>query len=239
MADRARVYQDVGRRHFLQTVLSGAVVGVAAQAGIDLASPQQLHAQTNLSPDAALHELLVGNRRFAENRLASIEHDLIVLKEHTVEKQEPFAAVLACADSRVPVELVFDQTIGHIFVTRVAGNVVTPEIIATLEYGVVVLGIKVLLVVGHRNCGAVKAAMKADTVPGQISVLYQHLQPAIEQSGGNVDKAIETNARFQAELLRTSSTVIRDAAKAGKLKVEAGVYDLLTGKVSLSKPLKS
>lgn len=239
MADRARVYQDVGRRHFLQTVLSGAVVGVAARAGIDLASPQQLHAQTNLSPDAALHELLVGNRRFAENRLTSIEHDLIVLKEHTVEKQEPFAAVLACADSRVPVELVFDQTIGHIFVTRVAGNVVTPEIIATLEYGVVVLGIKVLLVVGHRNCGAVKAAMKADTVPGQISVLYQHLQPAIEQSGGNVDKAIETNARFQAELLRTSSTVIRDAAKAGKLKVEAGVYDLLTGKVSLSKPLKS
>ena len=239
MADRARVYQDVGRRHFLQTVLSGAVVGVAAQAGIDLASPRQLHAQTNLSPDAALHELLAGNQRFAANRLTSIEHDLIMLKEHTVEKQEPFAAVLACADSRVPVELIFDQTIGHIFVTRVAGNVVTPEIIATLEYGVVVLGIKVFLVVGHGNCGAVKAAMKADTVPGQISVLYQHLQPAIEQSGGNVDKAIETNARFQAELLRTSSTVIRDAAKAGKLKVEAGVYDLLTGKVSLSKPLTS
>jgi len=239
MADRARVYQGVGRRHFLQTVLSGAVVGVAAQAGIDLASPQQLHAQTNLSPDAALHELLVDNQRFAANRLTSIEHDLIMLKEHTVEKQEPFAAVLACADSRVPVEMVFDQTIGHIFVTRVAGIVVTPEIIATLEYGVVVLGIKVLLVVDHRICGAVKAAMKADTVPGQISALYQHVQPAIEQSGGNVDKAIEANARFQAELLRTSSTVIRDAAKVGKLKVEAGVYDLLTGKVSLSKPLKS
>ena len=239
MFDPASVLSDVGRRHFLQTVLSGAVIGVAAQAGIDLASPQQLHAQTNLSPDAALHELLAGNQRFAANRLTSIEHDLIMLKEHTVEKQEPFSAVLACADSRVPVELIFDQTIGHIFVTRVAGNVVTPEIIATLEYGVVVLGIKVLLVVGHGNCGAVKAAMKADTVPGQISVLYQHLQPAIEQSGGNVDKAIETNARFQAELLRTSSTVIRDAAKAGKLKVEAGVYDLLTGKVSLSKPLKS
>lgn len=131
-------------------------------------------------------------------------------------------------------ELVFDQTIGSIFVTRVAGNVVTPEIIASLEYGVAVLGVKVLLVVGHSNCGAVKAAMKADTVPGQISVLYQHLLPAMEQSGGNVDKAIEANARFQAELLRTSSTVIRDAVKAGKLKVEAGVYDLATGKVRLS-----
>ncbi|MEP6958368.1 MAG: carbonic anhydrase, partial [Nitrospirota bacterium] len=150
------------------------------------------------------------------------------------DKQEPFAAVLACADSRVPVELVFDQTIGHIFVTRVAGNVVTPEIIATLEYGVVVLGVKVLLVIGHRNCGAVKAAMKADTVPGQISVLYQHLQPAVEHSGGNLDKAIDANARFQAELLRTSSTVIRDAAKAGKLKVEFGVYDLSSGEVRLS-----
>jgi len=225
---------NVGRRLFLQQVLSGAVVGAAVHAGIDFVSPPQLQAQTNLSPDAALHELLAGNRRFAANQLTSFEHDLIILKEHTVEKQEPFAAVLACADSRVPVELVFDQTIGHVFVTRVAGNVLTPEIIASLEYGIVVLGIKVLLVLGHRNCGAVKAAMKADPVPGQISVLYQHLQPAIEQSGGHVDKAVEHNARFQAALLRTSSTVVRDAIKAGRLKVEAGVYDLATGKVSLS-----
>jgi carbonic anhydrase len=236
MTDRARVHSDVGRRQFLHVALSGAVVGVAARAGIELTSPQQLHAQTNLSPDAALHELLEGNQRFAANRLTSIEHDLIMLKEHTVDKQEPFAAVLACADSRVPVELIFDQTIGHIFVARIAGNVVTPEILATLEYGVVVLGIKVLLVVGHRNCGAVKAAMKADTAPGHISVLYQYLFPAMKRSGGNVDKTIEANARFQAELLRTSSHVIRDAAKAGKLKVEAGVYDLTTGKVSLSEP---
>jgi carbonic anhydrase len=239
MADRRLGQQDVGRRQFLQTVLSGAVVGVAAQAGVELTFPHRLHAQTNLSPDAALRELLMGNQRFAANRLTSIEHDLILLKEHTVEKQEPFAAVLACADSRVPVELVFDQTIGHIFVTRVAGNVVTPEIIATLEYGVVVLGIKVLLVVGHGNCGAVKAAMKGASVPGQISALYQHLQPAIEQSGGNVDKAIEANVWCQAELLRTSSTVIRDAVKAGKLKVEAGLYDLRTGTVSLVKPHRS
>ncbi|GJL67645.1 MAG: hypothetical protein NPIRA06_02800 [Nitrospirales bacterium] len=156
------------------------------------------------------------------------------MKAHAVDKQEPFAGVLACADSRIPVELVFDQTIGHIFVTRVAGNVVSPEIIASLEYGVAVLGVKVLLVVGHSGCGAVRAAMKPDTVPGQISVVYQHLLPAMGQSGDNPDKAIKANARFQAELLRTSSKVIRDAAKAGKLKVEAGVYDLATGIVSLS-----
>jgi carbonic anhydrase len=160
-------------------------------------------------------------------RLTSIEHDLTILKEHTVEKQEPFAGVLSCADSRVPVELVFDQTIGHIFVTRVAGNIVTPEIVASLEYGVAVLGIKVLLVLGHSSCGAVKAAMKAESVPGQISSLYLQLHRAVEESGGNVDKAIEANTKIQAQLLRASSPVIREAVKGGTLKVESGVYDLL------------
>jgi carbonic anhydrase len=192
-----------------------------------------LAAQTNLTPDAALKELLAGNGRFAANQLTSVEHDLEILKEHTADKQEPFAALLACADSRVPVELIFDQTIGHIFVARVAGNMVTPEIIATLEYGVAALGVKVVLVLGHTNCGAVKAAMKSDTVPGQISTLYKHLRPAVEKSGGNLDKAIELNAEHQTDLLRTSSTVIHDALKGGKLKVESGVYDLATGKVSL------
>jgi carbonic anhydrase len=110
----------------------------------------------------------------------------------------------------------------------------TPEVIAGLEYGVAVLGIKALLVLGHSGCGAVKAAMKADAAPGQISVLYQHLQPGVARSGGNIDKAIEANARIQAELLRTSSPVIRDAIKAGELKVEAAVYDLATGKVTVN-----
>jgi carbonic anhydrase len=225
---------ESGRRHFLRTVLSSAVLGVAAQAGIELAAPEKLSAQSNLSPDAALQELLSGNQRFAANQLTSIEHDLVILKDRTVSKQEPFAAVLACADSRVPVELIFDQTIGHIFVTRVAGNIVTPEITASLEYGVAVLGVKALVVLGHGGCGAVKAAMKADPVPGQISSLYPCLRRAVEQSDGNLDKAIEANTKIQADLLRTSSTVIRDAFKGGKLKVEAGVYDLATGKVTLS-----
>jgi len=234
MPNHAWVNTDLDRRRFLQRVLSAAAVGVAAQTGFGFFSPQELYAQAASGPDAAVAELLAGNQRFVAHQLTSIEHDLTILREHTVDKQEPFAAVLACADSRVPVELVFDQTIGHIFVTRVAGNVVTPEIIGSLEYAVAVLGVKALLVLGHANCGAVKAAMKTDTVPGQISALYQHLQPAVEQSGGNFDKAIIANARFQAELLRTSSTVIRDAVKTGKVRVEAGVYDLATGKVSLS-----
>src|SRR6202008_2960674 len=148
---------------------------------------------------------LDGNRRFMSGKLNSFNEDLEILKQKTVDKQEPFAAVLSCADSRVPVELIFDQTIGHIFVTRVAGNLVTPELIGSLEYGVAVLGVEVLLVLGHSACGAVKAAMKADAVPGQISSLYPHLRQAVEQSGGDVDKAIAANAKIQADLLRTSS----------------------------------
>jgi carbonic anhydrase len=222
----------IARRQFLWKALLGAVAG-AAVAGIELALPRTLLAQTPLTPDAALRELMAGNERFSNNQLTSLEHDLRVLKENTVEKQEPFAAVLACADSRVPIELVFDQTIGHIFVTRLAGNIVTPEITASLEYAVSVLGIKVLLVLGHSGCGAVKAAMKADAVPGQISALYQHIQPSVELSGGDFGKAISNNAKLQANLLRTSSTVVRDALKAGKVRVESGVYDLATGRVTL------
>jgi carbonic anhydrase len=234
MSEQTHVRADVTRRQILQKILSGAMVGVAAQAGIGLAFPHKGYAQSSLSPDAALYALRAGNQRMVENQPTSIEHDLTILREHTADKQEPFAGVLACADSRVPVELVFDQTIGHLFVTRVAGNIVTPEVIASLEYGVAVLGIKALLVLGHNGCGAVKAAMKANAAPGQISVLYQHLRPGVAQSGGNIDKAIEANARIQAELLRTSSPVIREAIKSGELKVEAAVYDLATGKVTVS-----
>jgi len=234
MRKTREVRAEGGRRGFLRAALSSAAAGAAVQAGIDLIGPMRLSAQTTSSPDASLQELLAGNERFAANQLTSIEHDLTILKERTADKQEPFAAVLACADSRVPVELIFDQSIGHIFVTRVAGNIVTPEIIASLEYGVAVLGVRALLVLGHSNCGAVKAAMKADAVPGQISTLYAPLRQAVQQSGGDFNQAIKANANVQAELLRTSSTIIRDALKAGKLKVEAGVYDLATGKVALS-----
>lgn len=233
MAEYKRIRAACSRRRFLHTALSSAVVGIAAKSGIELARPQRASAQTRPGPDEALKELLAGNQRFVANQLSLRGIDLKTLREHTVEKQEPFAAMLSCADSRVPAELIFDQTIGQIFVTRVAGNIVTPEIIGSLEYGVAVLGVKALLVLGHSSCGAVKAAMKAESVPGQISTLYPHLRQAVEQSGGNLDKAIEANATIQADLLRTSSTVISEAVKAGKLKVQAGVYNLGSGKVAL------
>src|SRR5262245_18895701 len=170
-----------GRRRILQGLLTGTA-GVASTYLFGAVVPRSVSAQTNMTPDAAITELMAGNQRFASNQLTSVQHDLEVLKNRTAEKQEPFAAVLACADSRVPVELIFDQTIGEIFVTRVAGNVVSPDIIASLEYAVAVLGVEVILALGHANCGAVKASLKADTVPGQISVLYAPLRRAVEQA---------------------------------------------------------
>ncbi|MCX7304702.1 MAG: carbonic anhydrase, partial [Hyphomicrobiales bacterium] len=156
-----------------------------------------------------------------------------ILKAHTAEKQEPFAAVLACADSRVPVEFVFDQSIGHLFVVRVAGNITSPEVVASLEYGVAVLGVKALMVLGHTSCGAVKAAIEGKEVPGQISALYAPIRPAVDASGGNLDAAIDANAKIQATLLSEASPIIAAAIKNGYLKVVAARYEIATGKVAL------
>lgn len=186
-----------------------------------------------LSPDDALKELMDGNGRFVSGRTTAHKHDLATMRRDLIDNQEPFAAVLACADSRVPVEILFDQTIGHLFVTRVAGNMVTPEIIASLEFGAAVLGTKVIIVLGHRNCGAVKAAIAKTPVPGQISALYPHLQPAVDRSGPDQRAVTETNARLQANLLRESSTVVAERIKQGQLKVVAGFYDIGSGVVTL------
>jgi carbonic anhydrase len=217
----------------MQMALGATLAGSVTAAGMELGTPRPVLAQSTLTPDAALQELMDGNRRFMSDRLASFEEDLAILKHNTAEKQEPFAAVLSCADSRVPVELVFDQSIGEIFVTRVAGNIVTPEIIASLEYGAAVLGTKVILVMGHGSCGAVKATIQAKEVPGQISALFPHIQPAVDQAGPNLEAATKANAKIQAALLRESSTVISSFVKEGKLKVVAGYYDIAVGSATL------
>jgi carbonic anhydrase len=190
-------------------------------------------AQTTLSPEAALQQLIDGNRRFAEGRMTSFAEDFDILKAKTVDKQEPFAAVLSCADSRVPVELIFDQSIGHVFVTRVAGNIATTPIIASLEYGVAVLGTKAIMVLGHANCGAVKASIEAKAVPGQISALYRYIRPAVDQAGPDLEAVIKANAKIQAGLLRQSSPVLAGHIKENQLKIVAGYYDLSSGKVTL------
>lgn len=223
------VPDDQGRRRFLCSALGGAAI--AAGAAVLSAGPAS--AQSTLAPDDALKAMMEGNRRFIDGRLQSLNEDLSILKAKTAEKQEPFAAVLSCADSRVPVEFVFDQSIGQLFVVRVAGNISTPEIIASLEYGVAVLGVRLLMVLGHTNCGAVKATIDGKAVPGQIGALYAPIWPAVNAAGNDLGAAIDANAKMQATLISRSSTVIAGAAKEGKLKVVAARYDIASGVVSL------
>ncbi|MBI1779558.1 MAG: carbonic anhydrase [Proteobacteria bacterium] len=219
------------RRHFLRTSLAGAAAGALAGVGIGL-FPRAAQAQNNISPDAALQQLMDGNQRFAEHRLTSFEEDLALLKQMSVEGQAPFASVLSCADSRVPVELVFDQTIGRLFVARVAGNIATAELIASLEYGAAVLGSKAIVVMGHSSCGAVKATISGKPVPGQISVLYRYIRPAVDQAGTDLEAVSKANAKIQARLLRESSPVLAELIKKKQLKVVAAYYDVATGKVA-------
>lgn len=224
--------QQVGSRRRFMQLSTTAAVGLLTSAW-EFGFPPRAKAQSPLSPEAALTALMDGNKRFTSGRSTAHEHDVALLKENTIEKQEPFAAVLSCADSRVPVEIIFDQTIGHLFVARVAGNMVTPEIIATLEYGAAVLGTKVILVLGHSGCGAVKATIQAKDVPGQISALFPHIKPAVDEAGSDIEAVTKANARIQAKLLREASTVVAGLVKEKKIKVVAGYYDLGTGAVAL------
>ena len=225
-------HKDSGptRRGFLCSAIVGTAAMLAAGSAVDVTPAS---AQSTLTPDAALKEMMDGNGRYVAGQLRSLNEDLSLLKAKTAEKQEPFAAVLSCADSRVPVEFVFDQTIGHLFVVRVAGNVTTPEIIASLEYGVAVLGTKVVMVLGHGSCGAVKATIEGKMVPGQISALYAPIRPAVDRAGPDLDATIDANARIQASVLSQASPVLAGAIKEGNLKVVPARYDIASGKVSL------
>jgi carbonic anhydrase len=183
------------------------------------------------TPAEALLALESGNQRFIQGRSLAPHRDLARLRE-IAPKQAPFAAFLGCADSRVPVEIVFDQGFGDLFVSRIAGNIAVAEQIASLEFGTAVLGAKVLYVLGHTGCGAVAAAMAGSDVPGQISALYYHIRPAVRSAAGNLDAAIVQNVRNQAMSLRDGSTVISKLVRTGALLVVGGVYDLNTGRVT-------
>ena len=201
--------------------------------GPDSRAPRTALAQSTLSPDTALKELMDGNQRYIDGRGTAHENDLELLHAKAAEGQEPFAAVLSCADARVPVELIFDQTIGHIFVCRVAGNITTPEIMASLEFGAVVLGTRVIMVLAHGQCGAVKATIGGAAVPGQISVLYSAIRPAVDEAGPDLEATSKANAQYHAKILREASPVIAGLLNENKIKVVAGYYNVATGKVTL------
>jgi carbonic anhydrase len=227
---------NLSRRNSLKFVAGAIGTGIiAARIGADVAAPEPTIAQTELTPDAAMKKLMDGNKRFVDRKRQNPNQDLPRLVE-VAKAQKPFAAILGCADSRFPSEIIFDQGLGDLFVCRVAGNVATPEEIGSLEFGTLVLGAQVLVVIGHKRCGAVEATIKGAQVPGQIGSLLDAIKPAVEssknQTGDRLENASKANIVLQANKLK-ASPVISKLIEENKLKVVGGYYDLDTGAVNI------
>ena len=221
------------RRTFLLSTagaLAGGMLPVVASAA---------NAKAPMSASAALKNLLDGNARFAagtprcDPRIARVRE--------LASGQSPFATVLGCADSRVPVETLFDHDPGDIFVVRLAGNFMSDAALASIEYATAVLKSPLIMVMGHTACGAVTAAVDfvktGKTLPGHMQLLAEVIAPAARasehQHGNWVDNAVEENVRMNVAALRASTPIMADAVTHGGFEVVGGVYDLSTGIVKL------
>lgn len=192
------------------------------------------------TPDEALELLVQGNARFVRGEASNSNRSVADLRELEAG-QTPFASILACSDSRVPPEILFDQGFGDLFVARVAGNIASSEVIGSLEYGTRVLGSQLLMVLGHTACGAVSATIQMGEVPGQIGTLFPYIHPAADEvaegSAGSepppIGAVIEENVRHQVHILREASPVIAALNREGTLKVVGGVFHFGSGRVEI------
>lgn len=191
-----------------------------------------------ISADQALSRLTEGNARYVTAKATHPDQDAAKRADTATNGQHPFVALLSCADSRVPPEIVFDQGIGDLFVVRVAGNVAATDELGTIEYGVEHLGIPLLMVMGHTQCGAVMAVVQGAEAHGNLAKLLAPIVPAAESvkdapEAERVDKAITANVWQAVADAFANSPVIKDYAKAGKLKVVGALYHLDSGKVDV------
>lgn len=208
-------------------------VAVAAQ-------PASGNAPNSIPPAEALDRLMQGNARYAANTPSN--KDYSADRAARVSAQYPIAAIVGCADSRVAPELAFDQGPGDLFVVRVAGNFVNDDILASLEYGVEILGVPLIMVLGHTQCGAVTATVKAlkdgTRLPGHLPELVRALKPAVQMAKVGhgedlVEQATIENVKLNTNRLIVSRPLIGPYVKSGRVKIVGGVYDLATGKVTL------
>lgn len=222
----------ISRRNLLKLTATTVGVGlITNQIGLEtLAAPAKI---ASLTPETALAKLLAGNQRFANHKVRQPNQGVFRLQE-VAQGQHPFAAIFGCADSRVPVEILFDRGLGDLFTVRVAGNVATPEEIGSLEYAAL-LGTQIILVLGHERCGAVTAALANQPAPGQIGSILEQIQPAIlatkGRSGDPLRNAIIANVNNQVIALK-SSPVLAKLIAANQLLIVGSYYDLDTGLVS-------
>lgn len=198
--------------------------------------------QEALLPNNVLQDLLEGNNRFVNGSMQAVDNAALV--NQTVGGQFPKAVVLSCIDSRVPVETVLDQAIGDIFVARVAGNFENIDILGSLEYSCKVAGSKLVLVLGHESCGAVKAACDGVEL-GNITDMLANILPAVKQSSDEVEgelssaneafvaKTVENNVKLTIERIRERSSILKQMEDDGDIQIVGGVYMLSTGKVEM------
>lgn len=191
--------------------------------------------QDKLTPKKALNLLVKGNKRFVKNTRAN--RNLIKQVNKISKGQYPFAAVLSCIDSRVPVELLFDQGIGDIFSARVAGNIINEDILGSLEYSCKVAGSKVIVVLGHTKCGAVTAACK-NVELGNITALLDKIQPAVKEIIGKgevtneaIEKVSNLNVKYSIENIRQNSPILAEMEKKGEISIIGASYNVSNGKV--------
>jgi carbonic anhydrase len=237
----------LSRRQFAKivTAVGASILGVLRVAAAEPKAGATKNAPARPKPDEALHELMAGNERFAKGHPSSPRRSPADFRQ-LAEGQYPFATIISCADSRVAPEILFDVGKGDVFVIRVAGNVVSGAgavVKGSIEYAVAELNVPLIMVLGHSNCGAVKAAMAhlnaKDSLPGAINDLVELIKPAVEQSKGeatdSLSAAIHKNVQIGVEKLKGLEPILATPVKEGKLKIVGGVYDLRTGKVTLVK----
>ena len=229
------------RRAFLKTGAAAALAPLVAGPAF-AADPQKPGAPppNAIAPADALKRLVDGNARYAANN--PTERDFSAGRAARAQAQYPMASILSCSDSRVVPDLVFDQAPGDLFVMRVAGNIVTNDLLASIEYGFQFLGSPLIVVMGHSSCGAVDAAIKVlkdkAVLPGHLPELIAAIKPSVvavekAKTGSLLDNAIAENVRRQVGRLKAATPVVQKAYRDKKIDIVGGVYDIATGKVTL------
>jgi len=235
--------QPLNRRTFVGTALGVCAVSLPLSSLAMQMSPNMSAALTkaerdSMTPQQVIDELKKGNDRFRSGKMAT--RNYLAEQKASAAGQYPAAVILSCLDSRVPSEIVFDAGIGDTFVGRIAGNVVNDDLLGSMEFGCAVAGAKLVLVLGHTACGAVKGAID-DVELGNLTGLLARIKPAItatkfdgDKSSKNatyVDAVARTNVSVTMAAIRRRSPILEDLEKQGSIKIVGGMYDLATGAV--------
>jgi carbonic anhydrase len=233
----------VDRRRFLSTTLSACAISpplgfLSMQLAASMAGSLTKEQRDSMTPSQVIDELKKGNERFRTGKMAP--RDYLAEKRSSAAGQYPAAVILGCVDSRVPAEIIFDAGIGDTFNGRVAGNVVNDDLLGSMEFACAVSGAKLVLVLGHTACGAIKGAID-DVVLGNLTGLLARIKPAIpetkfegEKSSKNpayVDAVARTNVKVGLQNIRRRSPVLADLEKKGSIQITGAMYDLATGLV--------